>query len=36
MNRSKLLLGLIGSDIQASLTPAMHEREAAEHGLHCL
>jgi len=32
----KLLLGLIGSHIQASLTPAMHEREARENGLHCL
>ena len=31
-----MLLGLIGSGIQASLTPAMHEREAAEHGLTCL
>ena len=35
-NRARLLLGLIGSGIQASLTPAMHEREAAEHGLLCL
>jgi shikimate dehydrogenase len=34
--RVSLLLGLIGSGIQASLTPAMHEREAAEHGLQCL
>lgn len=34
--RGRLLLGLIGSGIQASLTPAMHEREAAEHGVHCL
>jgi shikimate dehydrogenase len=33
---SKLLLGLIGSHIQASRTPAMHEHEAAAHGLHCL
>jgi len=32
----RLLLGLIGSHIQASLTPAMHEREARENGLHCL
>ncbi len=32
----RLLLGLIGSGIQASLTPAMHEREAAENGIHCL
>jgi shikimate dehydrogenase len=35
-NRSRLLLGLIGSSIQASRTPAMHECEAAEHGLTCL
>lgn len=34
MNR--LLLGLIGAGIQASRTPAMHEREARAHGLHCL
>ena len=32
-DHGRLLLGLIGSGIQASLTPAMHEREAAEHGL---
>lgn len=30
-----LLLGLIGAGIQASRTPAMQEREAAEHGLAC-
>ena len=30
-----LLLGLIGTGIQTSRTPLMHEREAAEHGLHC-
>lgn len=35
-NRNRLLLGLIGSGIQASRTPAMQEREAAEHGLTCL
>ncbi|MFM8610244.1 MAG: shikimate dehydrogenase [Burkholderiaceae bacterium] len=29
----KLLLGLIGSGIQRSLTPAMHEQEARHHGL---
>jgi len=29
----KLLFGLIGAGIQRSLTPAMHEREAAHHGL---
>ena len=34
--RSKFLLGLIGAGIQASLTPAMHEREASEHGALCL
>lgn len=27
------LVGLIGAGIQASLTPAMHEREGTEHGL---
>lgn len=32
----RLLLGLIGAGIQASGTPAMHEREAAAHGIHCL
>ncbi|MGQ9370366.1 shikimate dehydrogenase [Azospirillum sp. ST 5-10] len=31
-----LLLGLVGSGIQASRTPALHEREAAELGLRCL
>jgi quinate/shikimate dehydrogenase (NAD+) len=34
--RGRLLLGLIGAGIQSSLTPAMHEREAAEQGLVCL
>lgn len=34
-NDAQLKLGLIGAGIQASRTPAMHEREAAEHGLHC-
>ena len=29
----KLLVGLIGSGIQRSLTPAMHEEEARHHGL---
>ena len=29
----QILLGLIGSGIQRSLTPAMQVREAAEHGL---
>src|SRR5437868_12642678 len=28
-------LGLIGAGIQRSRTPAMHEREAAAHGLNC-
>jgi len=31
-----ILLGLIGYGIQASLTPAMHEREAAKQGLCCI
>jgi shikimate dehydrogenase len=35
-NPARLLLGLIGSGIQSSLTPAMHEREANELGLHSL
>lgn len=35
-NRGRLLLGLIGAGIQSSLTPAMHEREAAELGVACL
>jgi shikimate dehydrogenase len=30
---SRLLIGLIGSGIGASLTPAMHEEEARHHGL---
>ncbi len=32
----KLLLGLIGTGIQASRTPAMHELEAAAHGVTCV
>jgi shikimate dehydrogenase len=32
----RVLLGLIGAGIQSSLTPAMHERECASLGLHCL
>ncbi len=32
-HQSSFLVGLIGSTIQASLTPAMHEREADENGL---
>jgi len=31
--QSSFLVGLIGSAIQASLTPATHEREADENGL---
>src|SRR5580693_807742 len=34
--QSSFLVGLIGSAIQASLTPAMHEREADEQGLRYL
>ncbi len=33
-NRESLLLGLIGSGIQLSRTPLMHEQEGAEQGLH--
>jgi shikimate dehydrogenase len=32
----KLLLGLIGAGIRRSRTPALQEREAAEHGLKCI
>lgn len=32
-SRGKLLVGLIGSGIQRSLTPAMQEEEARQHGL---
>jgi shikimate dehydrogenase len=32
---SRCLLGLIGSGIQASKSPAIHESEAAAQGLHC-
>ena len=31
-----ILVGLIGSGIQASRTPAMHEREGAQQGLRCI
>lgn len=31
-----ILLGLVGAGIQASRTPAMHEREAAEQGRRCV
>lgn len=31
-----LLLGLIGSGIQGSLSPYMHEKEASEQGLRCI
>jgi shikimate dehydrogenase len=34
--RTRLLLGLIGSGIHASLTPALHEHEAAAHGWCCM
>ncbi|HYG85575.1 MAG TPA: shikimate dehydrogenase [Azospirillum sp.] len=34
--RPTLLLGLVGSGIQASRTPALHEREAAELGVCCI
>jgi shikimate dehydrogenase len=34
--QSSFLVGLIGSAIQTSLTPAMHEREADENGLRCI
>ena len=34
--KTRLLLGLVGAGIQASRTPAMQEREASAHGLHCL
>jgi|1186.fasta_scaffold129615_2 shikimate dehydrogenase len=32
---SSYVVGLIGSGIQASRTPSMHEQEAAAHGLRC-
>ena len=32
----RVLVGLIGAAIQASRSPALHEREAAEQGLTCL
>ena len=35
-NAPTLLLGLIGSGIQASRAPALHEGEAAEQGLRCI
>jgi len=35
-DQPSILLGLIGYGIQASLSPAMHEREAAEQGIRCL
>ena len=31
-----VLVGLVGTGIQASRSPAMHEREAAEQGLRCI
>ena len=36
MERPAFLVGLIGAGIQASLTPALHEREADEQGLRLL
>ncbi len=33
MGKSKFLVGLIGEGIQASLSPALHEEEAKNHGL---
>ena len=36
MTRPSYLVGLIGSVIQASRTPAMHEREGDEQGLRYL
>jgi shikimate dehydrogenase len=36
MNQPKLLLGLIGADIDASRTPAMHEREGEAQGFRTL
>lgn len=34
-SHTQILLGLIGAGIQASRTPAMHEREAAQLGVRC-
>jgi shikimate dehydrogenase len=36
MRPRTLLLGLIGAGIDASRSPAMHEEEAAAHGLRCI
>ncbi|MGG5821884.1 hypothetical protein [Falsiroseomonas sp. HW251] len=36
VEKPRLLLGLIGSGIQASLTPAMHEQEGEAQGLRLL
>lgn len=35
-SKRRILLGLVGSGIQRSLTPAMHELEGDEQGLRCL
>jgi shikimate dehydrogenase len=35
-NEPAILLGLVGAGIQASRTPALHEREAAEQGRRCI
>ena len=34
--RASILCGLVGAGIQASRSPAMHEREAREQELHCV
>ncbi|MER5467086.1 shikimate dehydrogenase [Streptomyces sp. NPDC002935] len=36
MSQTSYLVGLIGSGIGPSLSPALHEREADRHGLRCL
>jgi shikimate dehydrogenase len=36
VSRNTLLLGLIGANLDASRSPAMHEQEAAAHGLCCV
>jgi len=33
VSKPRILAGLIGAGIQASRTPALHEREGAEQGL---
>jgi shikimate dehydrogenase len=34
--QNKLLLGLVGAAIRTYRTPAVHEQEAAEHGIRCI